>query len=529
MRKAKLLIAVVLTLVLVLSSTGNVFAGDPKNYGGTFTWATFSDPIDFNPLLSSDSASTDVTQLMFRALYKYNDKLQVVPDIATAMPEISKDGKTMTIKMRKDVKWHDGKPVTSQDMKFSIEFAQDKKTGSPRIASFERIESASCPDDYTLVIKFKQVDSSIMDTLSQKYMIPKHIWEKVDRNKPKESVYNKGQAVGNGPYKLVEWKPTERVVLEAFKDYYLGRPNFDKVVILNSGSQATAMLKVETGEADMVYVPESDIARMKTKTNINMHVLDRPSFDRMIFNMRNPMFSDKKVRQAIAHGLNKQALISGIYKGLASPAEGSYHPKLAGFNPNIKKFDYNIATAKKLLDEAGWKVGADGIREKNGQKFKFTLITNRGNIIREKAIVLIQRQLKVLGIEVETRILEWNTLLNKYYYPLKFDAVFIGWNTNITNDQSALYYSDKVKGFGNQGGFANNRVDEICDAIKSTMDMNEQIKLARELQSIVAEEQPWTHIAYRKDGWAINKRIKNVKMVDILNFNSTIDDWYVGK
>lgn len=531
MKKYRILVAAILTLTLIFSSfSAAAAAKDTSKYGGTFTEASFSDPINLNPALSSDSASSDVTTLMFRGLLQRDWNSNLIPDIATAMPTISKDNKTITFKLRKDVKWHDGKPFTSADVKFSYEFILDKRVASPRYTNFEKISTIEAPDPYTVVFKLKEPDSALLPNFNFPYIIPKHIWEKVDRTKVRESEYNKTKPIGNGPFKFVEWKPAERVVLEAFDDYYEGRPNFDQYIFKITPSQAVAMVKAETGEANMVLVPESDIARMKSKSNLNTIVYDRAAFDCILYNLKSPYFGDKRVRQALSYAVNKQAIVNGIYKGIGKPAVGSYNPKFWAYSSNVTMYNYDIAKAKKLLDEAGWKVNPKtGIREKDGVPFKFVMLTNKGNIMREKLLVVLQSQFKAVGVQVEPRILEWNTFLNKYVDVGKFDAYVGGFTTAIDGDQTTFYHSDPKMGYLNKGRYSNSTVDKLLEDAKKTFDISEQKKLYAELQKIVSEDQPMTFLVYRRQGVSVSKNVKDVKIVDILGDNDRVNDWYMTK
>lgn len=531
MKKYRLIIAVLLTLTMILPSFSVAAAAkDTSKYGGTFTEASFSDPINLNPAISSDSASSDVTSLMFRGLLKRDWNSNLVPDIAAAMPTISKDNKTITFKLRKDVKWHDGVQFTSADVKFSYEFILDKRVASPRYNNFSKIQSIEAPDPYTVIFKLSEPDSALLPNFNFAYIIPKHIWENVDRTKVRESEYNKSKPIGNGPFKFVEWKPAERVVLAAFNDFYDGRPNFDQYIFKITPSQAVAMVKAETGEANMVLVPESDIARMKTKSNLNTIVYDRAAFDCILYNLKSPFFGDKKVRQAFSFAINKNAIVNGIYKGIGKPAVGSYNPKFWAYSSDVTMYNYNVAKAKQLLDEAGWKLNTKtGIREKNGVPFKFVLLTNKGNIMREKLLVVIQSQLKLVGIQVEPRILEWNTFLNKYVDVGKFDAYVGGFTTSIDGDQTTFYHSDPNMGYLNKGRYSNARVDKILEDAKKTFDINEQKKLYAELQKIVSDEQPMTFLVYRRQGVSVSKNVKDVKIVDILGSNGYVTDWYMTK
>lgn len=528
MKRNRLVICILLTLTLVITSFAGINIAKAADKDETLTIATFSDPIDLNPTVSSDSASSDVNGYTFAGLLTRDWNTKIVPDMAESMPVISKDNKTITFKLRKGLKWSDGKDLTSEDVKFSYEFILDKKVASPRYSDFESIDKIEAPDKYTVVFKLKQPDAAILPNFTYGYIIPKHIWEKVDRTKVKQADANKNP-VGNGPYKFVEWKPAERVVLEVNPYYYGRTPKIKRIIMSITPSQAVAMVKAETGEADLVAIPESDIARMKTKSNLNVYVYDRAAFDCILYNLKTPYFSDKRVRQAITHAMNKDAIVKGIYKGVAKVAESSYHPRLWAYSNNVPKYTYSLTKAKQLLDQAGWKMGKSGVREKNGKKFEFVLLTNKGNIMREKLIVVVQTQLRLVGIKAEPRILEWNTFLNKYVTPGKFDAYVGGFSTALDGDQTAFYHSDREKSYFNKGFYKNARVDELLDKAKLTFDEKEQKMMYAEVQKLVAEDQPMTFICYRRSATVVNKRVKNTKYVDLLGANDGYLDWTLTK
>jgi peptide/nickel transport system substrate-binding protein len=522
-------LAIALSLALVMGSglvSNSVFAAKAST-AGVLTQATFSDPINLCPSLSLDSASTDTTKYIFSGLLNYDWKGNLIADCAAAMPVVSKDGKTITFKLRKDVKWHDGKQMTSADVKFSYEFILNKKAASPRYGDFEKITSIETPDAYTVVFKMSQVDSTVMAKFANPYIIPKHLWEDVDPAKAKENALNR-KPIGNGPYKFVEWKTSERVVLEANPDYYGGKPKVKTIIQQINGNQAVAMVKAETGEANYVKVPESDITRMKTKSNLNVFVYDRAAFDAIVYNTKSPFFGDKRVRQAITSATNKTAIVKGIYKGIAKVAEGSYNPKNYAYEPNVTKFAYDIKKANALLDAAGWKRGADGIRVKDGKKFEFALLTNKGNIMREKLTVVLQAQLKLIGIKVEPRLLEWNTFLAKYVDIGKFDAYVGGFTTSLEADQTAFWNSNRALGSLNKGSYVNKTIDKCLEDAKLTYDVNEQKRLYSQIQKILADEQPMTFICFRREGLALNKDVKNARTTDLLGTNGEELNWTIN-
>ncbi|WP_084478238.1 ABC transporter substrate-binding protein [Fervidicella metallireducens] len=494
---------------------------------GYIRWATFSDPKTLCPIMSDDSGSSDVIGMLFTGPYKYDKKTNMVPDMATAMPEISKDNLTIKFKIKPGIKWHDGVELTSADIKFSYDLIRDPQVLSPRYADFMSIKNIETPDKYTVIINLKEVDSAFLDNLTNPYIIPKHIWEKADKTKLKEFEAAR-KPIGNGPYMFKEWKKSERIEVVPFKDYYDGAPKNSGVIYDITPSTATALVKMETQEDNMTQVPESDVARMKTKPFLTVKPYTSTTFDYIVYNIKSPFFSDKRVRQAFTYAINKEAILKGIYKGIGQVAEGSYVPALWCYNPNVKKYPYDLAKAKALLDEAGWKVGPDGIRVKNGKKFEVKILTNQGNKMREKAVVLVQNQLKPLGIKVEPRILDWNTMWSNYIDIGKFDLYYSGFITGITGDQTVMFHSDKTIGSFNRGRYVNPRIDELYTLAKKTFDKNQQKKYFFEAQQIIAEDQPMTFIVYRGRNWTFNKEVTGTEVYNLLGFMN-MDKWVVTK
>lgn len=524
MKKNRAIISTILILSIVISTFGVVAAAPAPKSQGVLTYATFSDPLCLIPFMHADSASSDVCDMLYAALLEYDKNLNLSPLVAEAMPTISADGKTITFKIKKGVLWHDGVEMTSADVKFTYDLIRDPAVNSPRMSDFEIISKIDTPDKYTAVFTLKSPSGVLLDAFQNAYIVPKHLFEKEDKTKLKSSKYAR-EPVGNGPFKFVEWKNNERITLERFDKYFDGKPGFDKYIFDINPSQATAMVKAEKGEANRVFIPESDVARMSKLSNLNVNRYVGNVFDCILWNTKTPFFSDKKVRQAMTHAINKQAIVSGIYKGNGKPAVGSVVPALPFYNKNAKDYKYNIATAKKLLDEAGWKVGKDGIREKNGKKFKITMLTNKGNIMREKMLVEVQRQLKQVGVQVEPRIVEWNTFITQYLETGNFDAYVGGFSTGLDADHRAFYYSDPAVGVLNRGSYNNPAADKIMDEIVVTTDMKKQKELMFKLQEMVAEDQPMTFIIYRTQATALNKNVKNSEFYDLLGWFNADKCW----
>lgn len=497
-----------------------------QKQGGDLLFATFSDPLYFVPFMHADSASSDVVTLMFSGLLKYDKDLKIVPNVAESYT-ISPDSLTFTFKLRKGVLFHNGKELTSRDVKVSYDLIRDPAVNSPRRSNFIDVAEITTPDPYTVVFKLSKVNGVFLNYLTTGYIVPADEIQKYDKTKLKESDFARNP-IGNGPFQFDSWLTNQRVVLRRFDKYWEGPVGFDRYVFLNKGNQATAMVATQTGETNRVMVPEADVARMAAIPTLDLHRYVGNVFDAIIWNTVGEFTSDVRVRQALSHAINKQALVSGIYKGNGRVGVSSFIPGTPFYNAAAPSFNFNIARARQLLDEAGWRVGPDGIRVKDGKRMKLFMITNKGNIMREKILQYVQSAFKVVGVEVDAQILEWNTFLTKYVEVGRFDAYVGGFSTGLTADHAAFYHSEATPsglGFLNRGKYANKEVDELLVKIRGTADTAEQARLAFRVQEIVGREVPYTFIVNRTQAFAYGKAVRNVISVDLLGWFNPETSW----
>lgn len=501
---------------------------DPKRYGGTLIWGSFADPIYLNPAVYTDSASADVNMLIYNGLVTYNDKLELVGNLAESW-SWSANGLELTFNLKKGVKFHDGVEFTSADVKFFIETMRNPKVASVRAKDYERVKTIETPDKYTVKFILSEKDAALITRFTLG-VIPKHIWEKVDPAKIRESEYNR-KPIGTGPFKFKEWTSAERVVVEANKDYFEGRPYLDSIIYKIVPSQSVLMVQLQTGEIDIAFIPASDVARMRKVRKINVRMVDGAVFDYIGWNFKDPndltkphpILGDPKVRKALDMAINKKAIVSEVLKGIGTPATGSYVPALPWYNRNVKANQYNLVQAKKLLAEAGWKMGKGGVLEKGGKKFTVTMLTNKGNVNRERITVVIQRQLKPLGIKVEPRILEWNTFINKYLIPGKFDAVVGGYSTGFDPDQSIFW---KTGGGFNRVFYSNPEMDKLLDQGRGETDLATRRGIYNRVQEILATDAPLTFLYYQKRPWGVSKKVTKYQLGDLLEVYD-FADWAV--
>ncbi|MBI3592663.1 MAG: peptide-binding protein, partial [Nitrospirae bacterium] len=339
--------------------------------------------------------------------------------------------------------------------------------------------------------------------------------------------------VGTGPYKIKEWVTGQKIALEVFDNYFEGKPNIDRFISRIIPDTATMFLELKFGGIDFMgitppqYKLQADTAFFKKY----FQKFRYPSFGYTYlgYNLLNPVFSDKRVRQAIAHSINKKEIIAGVLLGYGTPCTGPFPPESWAFNRNAKDPEYNPDKALKLLSEAGWKKNPAGLLEKNGKTFSFTVITNQGNEARLKTAQIIKEQLKRVGIDMRIKVLEWQAMLHEFIDKKKFEAVIMGWSLSRDPDVYDIWHSSKTKeGEFNFISYKNEEVDRLLLEGRQTFDIGKRKKIYHRIHEILADEQPYTFLYVPDALPALHKRFKGVEKAPIGIWYDFIH-WYVPK
>lgn len=481
------------------------------SFGDTFIEASIGDASTLLPVLASDSASSSINSLIYNGLIRYSKNLEIEGELAESW-EISEDNKTMTFYLRKDVKWHDGKPFTSADVKFTYELYIDPKTPTAYAESFRQVASVTVPDDHTFVVHYDVPYAPAL--LSWATMIhPKHLLEGQDVTKSPLA----RKPIGTGPYQFTEWIGGEKIVLESNPDYFEGQPFIKRVVYRIIPDISTQFLELQTGSLDYMGLSPLQFDR-QTDTPAFRRLYNKFSYlsfgySYLGYNLRRPMFQDKRVRQAFSYAINKQELIDGVLMGYGVAATGPYKPDTWVYNPDVPRYDYNPEKAKALLTEAGWvDSNSDGVRDKDGNELAFTIVTNQGNDLRSKTGEIIQRRFKEVGVDVKLRIIEWATFLKEFINPGNFDATILAWSGGPEPDQYNIWHSSKTGPKQlNFIGFENEEVDQLLENGRRVFDQHERKQQYDRFQQILAEEQPYTFLYIGEALPAVSKRFRGVE------------------
>ncbi len=520
MAKGRVVLAVLLLFLAAFPSLS-------KEYGGVIVLGSIGEPKRLLPLLASDSASATISGFIFNGLLRYDGDLNLVGDLAKSW-EVREGGRVIIFHLRKGVKWQDGHPFTADDVIFTYKKLIDPKVATPYSGDYELVERMEKIDDYTVKVVYKRPFSGALSSWTMG-IIPKHLLEGEDLNTTK---YNR-RPVGTGPYILKRWITGRELVLEANPNYFRGRPGIDRIIYRIIPDSATMFLELQSGNLDYMgltpfqYKRQTDTPYFKR----NFRKFRFPSFGYTYlgYNLRLPLFRDRRVRQALTYAIDRKLIVDVVLLGLGSVSNGIFPPSSWACDRSLKPLPYDPERAKRLLREAGWEDhDGDGIIDKNGRPFEFTIITNQGNLQRISTAEIIQYQLSRVGIRVKIRVLEWQALL-KRIMERNFQAVILGWALGYDPDPYDIWHSSKTgPGEFNFVGYSNPEVDRLLEEARGILDREKRARIYHRIQRIIYEDQPYTFL-YVPDSLSIlHKRFKNVrpKKAGIwYNF----EDWYIPK
>jgi peptide/nickel transport system substrate-binding protein len=504
-------------------------SGVAPAYGDAIVEGSIGDVSGFLTAVTSDSASHTAAGYVFNGLVRYDRNLKLEGELAESW-EVSPDGRKITFHLRKGVTWHDGKPFTSEDVMFTYRRMIDPNTPTAYAEDFKQVTRAANPDPYTFVVEYDKPFAPALASWGM-HVLPKHLLETYPDIS--RSPLNK-KPVGTGPFRFVEWKTGEKTVFEANPDYFEGRPYLSRVITRVIPDPATMFLELKSGGIDMMGLTPLQYTR-QTKTeefrkSFNKYRYLSFGYTYLGFRLSHPLFSDRRVRQAFAYAINKKEIIDGVLFGLGQEATGPYKPGTWAHNPDVKRYPYDPERAKALLAEAGWKdAGGEGVLEKGGRKFAFTVLTNAGNESRAKTAEIIQQNLAAVGIRMEIRTLEWSAFINEFVDKRKFDAVILGWSISQDPDQYDIWSSKKTGPKElNFVGFADAEVDRLLEEGRRTFDIEKRRKAYFRIQEILAEEQPYVFLYYPDSLPVVQKRIHGIEPAPAgISYNFI--KWYVPK
>ncbi|MEW8954997.1 peptide-binding protein [Clostridium sp.] len=555
--KAKKLITIFASSLLIASlvltgcsSKGSKDTGSTGRVKDKIVYALPTAPTGiFNPLISNTTYDGAVNSLVYSSLLSYDKDYKLNNELAEEY-KVSEDNLTYTFKLKKDLKWQDGKPLTTKDVEYTFKTLADKNYDGPNRNIVEgikgakeytegktdKIEGIKVVDDRTIEFIFNEPYSVALGNIGTLGIIPEHIWGSVSPEKWKESSELLTNPVGSGPYKLTKFETGQSVEFEKNDSFHGDKAKTNKFIfkVTNPDTVQGEIINGTIDVADVSDLKEKDRESLKSQ-GFNLVSYPKNSIIYMGMNLRDEKFKDVKVRQAITYGINRQEALDKLAEGNGTivnvpmlPSSWA-HPK----NTNLNEYKYSVEKAKELLKEAGWEDrDNDGIVENNkNEKFEVTLHTPSDQKPQEQRALLIQSNLKEIGIKVDILTMEFSTLMQQVVGDHDFDMYLMNNMMPIDPDPKPYWYStaasDKPGTFAwNISSYKNPEVDKLIDEALKVVDMEKRKEIYAKYGEIMNNDVPWVYFFSPNVVKATNSKLKNFTPNTNLDFLD-VENWYI--
>jgi peptide/nickel transport system substrate-binding protein len=454
--------------------------------GGTLRVGLDVDADTLDPRLTKNTSGFRVKELAYNGLVAIGPDYSAVPDLAEKWE--NPDEKTWVFHLRQGVKFHDGSALTANDVKYTYESVLDQSFNSPARAFYLSVDSVEATDPNTVKFTLKDPFAPFLSYMDLA-IVPQASASKSDfGTKP----------IGTGPFKVDTWNTGDSIDLSAFDGFYGGRANLDRVRIRVVPDNSARVVALESGDLDFVQSPVSpqDVSRIQSAGKLKVDRTPAAGYTYVNLNTADPILSDKSVRQALSYLVNKQQIIDTIYKGIGKPANGPIVPGMWAYSADVTSYDYNPDKARQLLDDAGWKVGADGIRTKDGNRMSLVVRTHSEDPDRKQLIQVLQSEFQKVGIDATTNTVEFPALFQDVQDG-KFQVVVIGW-LNLSDPDRATFRQFTIDGTANYGKYKNDQVDSLLKQARTTLDQTKAKQLYTDAVKQIVDDAPYIFVQYQE-------------------------------
>jgi peptide/nickel transport system substrate-binding protein len=506
----------------------------PATSGGMLSIGRTATPDSLNPGVAYLSEAFDIISLVYDSLISTDLRNQAQPQLAKEW-SVSADGKVWTFKLHDGGKWHDGQPLTAEDVAFTFNMIKGFDSFALLKSYTSLLAKAEAPDATTAVLTFEQPVANTDERFSGVPILPKHIWEKFKDAKA-ASEFENLEMIGSGPFKLAEFKSGEFTRLTAVKDHYLTPPKIDEVIYKVYKNDDAMVQALKTGEVDLIVPPNTVVRSLQSEPNIKVEIGKSLDLTDIIFNTTeskncpkdvgkctgHPALRDVKVRQALSYATDKQALIDTVLLGLGAPGLSLVMPGHGdGFAKDVQDYPFDIEKAKEILEAAGYKdTDGDGIREMPGDpskplSFRFSFPSDQAAATGPRFFETLRDQWKQAGVEIKLQALEADALTAACCPAFDFDVIRWGWTAGP--DPSSLLYivtTDEIPTGNSETGYSNPDYDKLFKEQEITVDKAKRNEILHKMQGILVRDAPYiipyyaqTVEAYRSDkfqGWVID-------------------------
>ncbi|HUD00242.1 MAG TPA: peptide-binding protein [Candidatus Polarisedimenticolaceae bacterium] len=529
-----------------------------KNAGAPTTgdWLiihALSDPEQLNPLTSNDAGSSEINGYIFESLLSRDPRtLELKPLIAESRPEISDDKLSYTFKIRKDARFQDGRPVTGEDVLFSVKAIKCPFVNAPFLrVYFNSVIDAQLVDPYTIRFFIREPYFLNESVLGGVIVMPRHYYDRENllhsitvrqlsqdpAKLPAEvkkfaDLFNRNynrNPLGSGPYKFSHWKTGSETELTRHSDYWgngkegIDQPHVDRLRFRVVNNMDAALTRLKSGSLDYmeslqpVQVVRGTSSERFTR-QFKKYEYYAPTYTYIGWNNDHPIFGDKRVRQAMTYLTNRKQIVDTVLFGLGEVVDSPIYFFRPEYDKALVSYPFDPAKALALLNEAGWKDSdGDGVLDKmidgNRIPLRFEIKINAGNTVRESVALVLMDELNKHGIAASVRQLDWTIFLNDVKNH-QFDAVVLGWAMSTAEpDAYQVWHSSQAANKGSNAiSYKNPRVDQILERYRQEFDPQKRIVLYKEFQQILHDEQPYTFLHVRKTVSAVHRRFQGVEV-----------------
>ncbi|MRI58289.1 MAG: peptide ABC transporter substrate-binding protein [Epsilonproteobacteria bacterium] len=470
------------------------------SYASTLHLAISASPSKLNPLIATDSASGEIAGWIFNGLFKYDANATIVGDLARKWRFL--DERRLWVELRDNVSWHDGEPFEADDVKFTFELITSSKVVTPYASEFRYVQDVDIIDPHHLIITYKRPYFKALQTWMLG-IVPRHLLSK--EQNIMTSSFNQ-RPVGTGPYKLEKFEVSKDIELFANERYFLHPPRIPKIVYHFLPDPSTQFLMLKQKKLDVGSLTPLQLERQideDFKAFYEIYEMPSHGYTYLGFNLKNPKFQDRRVREALNLAVDRQEIIDILFFSHASVCTGPFMPGTFAYDPTVQAPKRDLARARGLLKEAGYD---------QEHPLEFEIATNSNNTTRLYAAQIIQQQLAQIGVKVRIRAMEWQAFLNTVVMPRRFETVLLGWGLGLTPDAYAIWHSegDRPGGF-NFIGYKNPEVDRLIKEAETTIDHERLARLYKKIFRLIVQDIPYLFLYIPNSITAVNKAIKNVE------------------
>jgi peptide/nickel transport system substrate-binding protein len=489
-----------------------------------------SDCKTLNWVLYTTSFELYVLRNLYDYLLDYDENSNIVPVLARDY-DISKDHLRITVTLRDSLRWHDGTPITAEDVAFTVDKILDPTVAAVNKEGwFSKLDRVNVIDSLTVEFVWKEPYAPSLHALTQIAPVPKHVYDVKDFN---ANPANRAP-VGSGPFKFEEWRTGQSISLVRNEDYHGRKAYLDRVIFRIIPDATTALNALKTGELDEMRITQP---QWETQTN-DLAFLSKfdkrhypvPQYNYLAWNCRSVWFKDKRVRRAMTMLFDRETINRELYSGVAEIVTGPFYWKSWAYDQTIQPIPFDPEGAKRLLDEAGWRdADNDGVREKDGAKFEFDLYIMSGSDTGRRFSELFQEQCKKAGVIVNIRQIEGATFFEKMFKG-EYDATALAWRLSNDPDIYDTFHSSQVPPIGlNHAFYSNSTVDSLLEAGRVEFDQEKRKEIYHRVHRLIHDDQPYTFINSVPEKRPVSKRIGNfvVSPDGPFDFHPGASYWYI--